>query len=253
LPYKEFETRTSYKYLKEVINNLKEPICILGGWAVFFHVNKKFQETQGRSYLGSRDIDLGFNLSSKKSALPETIKILTEKLKFKPLSFRMVKEIHTETEEEVEDGRIIPAHFIFPMYIDLIVDAIPEDFKKKFGFNPIDEPLLKVVFEKNEYFIIKEFGKNLLVPKPELLLAMKVNSLPDRDKEHKKIKDICDIFALAWYSDVALEDINISKHIAKNNIQKCIASLTENDFEKASLQIGHDKQELKRIFDSLLK
>jgi hypothetical protein len=49
--YKEFETKTSFKYLKEVINSLKEPICILGGWAVFFHVNKKFQEAQGRPYL----------------------------------------------------------------------------------------------------------------------------------------------------------------------------------------------------------
>jgi len=44
--YREFETRTSYKYLKEIINNLKEPICILGGWAVFFHVNKRFKEAQ---------------------------------------------------------------------------------------------------------------------------------------------------------------------------------------------------------------
>ena len=46
LMYREFETRTSYKYLKEIINNLKEPICILGGWAVFFHVNKRFKEAQ---------------------------------------------------------------------------------------------------------------------------------------------------------------------------------------------------------------
>ena len=33
--YKEVETRVSYKYLKEVITALKEPICILEGWAVF--------------------------------------------------------------------------------------------------------------------------------------------------------------------------------------------------------------------------
>jgi hypothetical protein len=80
--YKEFETRTSYKYLKEVINNLKEPICILGGWAVFFHVNNKFEKEQGRPYLGSRDIDLGFNIELNQSTLANTIKILTEKLKF---------------------------------------------------------------------------------------------------------------------------------------------------------------------------
>ena len=79
--YAEFETRTSHKYLKEVINSLKEPICILGGWAVFFHVNKKFEEAQGRFYLGSRDIDLGFNMSNnQKSSLAKTSKILKENL-----------------------------------------------------------------------------------------------------------------------------------------------------------------------------
>ncbi len=46
--YKEFETRTSYNYLKEVIKNLNEPICILGGWAVFFHVNEKFEKAQDK-------------------------------------------------------------------------------------------------------------------------------------------------------------------------------------------------------------
>jgi len=104
--YKEFETKTSYKYLKEVIHNLKEPICIIGGWAVFFHVNSKFEKAQGRPYLGSRDIDLGFHMNNdmKDSTLAQTITILKDKLNFKPLSFRFMKEIHTETEQEIKEG-----------------------------------------------------------------------------------------------------------------------------------------------------
>lgn len=244
--YKEFETRTSYNYLKEVIKNLKEPICILGGWAVFFHANKNFEKAQGRPYLGSRDIDLGFN-TSKQSALAETISILKEKLNFRPLSFRLVKDIHTETEEEVKEGQIVPAHFLFPMYVDLIVDSIPKDFKKIFGFNPIDEPLLKFVFEKKEFIIIKEFEKKLLLPKPELLLAMKINSLPDRDKEHKKIKDICDVFALAWYTGINVKELNLTMYIPEKNLNNLMKSVTDDDFEKAAAQIGHDKEELKRV------
>ncbi|HIH42228.1 TPA: hypothetical protein HA246_01150 [Candidatus Woesearchaeota archaeon] len=132
--YQEFETRTSYKYLKEVINSLEEPICMLGGWAVFFHVNEKFKKAQGKPYIGSRDIDLGFNMGAnlKQSALAQTIKILTEKLKFKPLSFRLMKEIHTETQEEIKEGEIVPSYFIFPMYVDLIVDVIPDNFREVF-------------------------------------------------------------------------------------------------------------------------
>ena len=229
--YLEFETNISYRYLKEVIANLKEPVCILGGWAVFFQVNKNFQKAQGRSYLGSRDIDLGFHIRQestkeelKASALAQSIKVLTENLKFKPQGFRLLKEIHTETREEIM-AKNIPAHFIFPMYVDLIVDNIPEEFKTTMGFDPIDEPLLSYAFgnsDNSENF--EEFNKKLLLPKPELLLAMKINSLPDRDKAHKRIKDICDSFALLWYSNIELSEIRekLQKFITSHNIKHCL-------------------------------
>ena len=78
--YDDFETKTSYKYLKEVIENINEPICLLGGWAIYFHVNDAFQKRQGRPYLGSRDIDLGFNMQT---TLGKTLDILIKKLKFR--------------------------------------------------------------------------------------------------------------------------------------------------------------------------
>lgn len=249
--YKEFETRTSYRYLKEVIKNLAEPICILGGWAVFFYVNKKFEKMQGRPYLGSRDIDLGFSMRNN-IVLTQTIKTLTEKLGFKPVSFRLLKEIHTETEEEIKKGETAPAHFTFPLYVDLIVDSIPKDFRKIFGFSPIDEPLLKLVFERKEYVILNEFDKKLILPKPEVLLAMKINSLPDRDKQHKKVKDICDIFALAWYTDINLNEVHLAKFISENILEKCRNSLTEEDYHAAGIQISHNAEEIKRVFDILL-
>ncbi len=252
--YKEFETRTSYNYLKRVIEALDEPVCILGGWAVFFQVNKRFEKAQGRPYLGSRDIDLGFHVGKnlKKSALSHTIKVLTEKLNFKPLSFRLVKEIHTETEEEIKESKTVPAHFIFPMYVDLIVDSIPANFRKTFGFTPIDEPLLKFAFEKKDSVEMSEFDKKLLLPSAELLLAMKVCSLPGRDKEHKRIKDMCDIFALAWYAGLNPRNIKLTKYVSKIKFTKCKQAVTDTDFSRAATQLGHEKEEIKRIFNILL-
>ncbi len=252
--YKEFETRTSYKYLKEVINNLEEPICILGGWAVFFHVNNRFEKAQGRPYLGSRDIDLGFQMKAnlKQTTLAQTIKILKERLNFKPLSFRLMKEIHTETEEELKKGETVPAHFIFPMYVDLIVDSIPDNFKNAFGFSPIDEPLLKQVFENKEFIIVAEFKRKLLLPTPKVLLGMKINSLPNRDKDHKRIKDICDIFALLWYTDIGLEKVNLGDYASKKAIRKVVQTINNQDYEKAAAQIGHSADEIKRVISLLL-
>lgn len=259
--YLEFETRTSYKYLKQVISILEEPICVLGGWAVFLHVNKNFQKAQGRPYLGSRDIDLGFHLDKnatieqmKNSALSKSLDILQNKLKFKSVSFRLLKEVHTETEEEIEEGKIIAAHFIFPMYVDVLVDNIPTRFKDVFRFQPADEPLLRFAFEDREYREeLKEYGKRLWLPRPELLLATKLNALKMRNKEHKKIKDLCDIFALLWYSEEKPQDLKkkITRFLPPKSILKTISIIDEADYQKASVQLNHTPQEIKRIIDLL--
>lgn len=82
--YEDKETEISYKYLREVIEHLGEPICLLGGWAVYFTVNNLFKDEKGHSYLGSRDIDLGFN---NIQTIKKVMTKLTE-LDFKKISFR---------------------------------------------------------------------------------------------------------------------------------------------------------------------
>ena len=42
--YTKFETEISYKYLQQIINFLDEPICLLGGWAVYITVNDNFKK-----------------------------------------------------------------------------------------------------------------------------------------------------------------------------------------------------------------
>ncbi len=259
--YLEFETKTSYKYLKQVISALEEPICILGGWAVFLHVNQNFQKAQGRPYLGSRDIDLGFHLDKKAtveqmkdSALAKSLDILQNKLKFKSVSFRLLKEIHTETEEELGEGKIIPAHFIFPMYVDVLVDNIPAKFKEVFHFQPADESLLRFAFADGKYREeLKEYGKQLWLPKPELLLATKLNALKMRDKEHKKVKDICDIFSLVWYSKEKPQELQkkVTQFLPSKNIPRIISTIDEADYQKASVQLNHTPPEIKRVIETL--
>ena len=259
--YQEFETKTSYKYLKQVLSALEEPICILGGWVVFLHVNKNFQKSQGRPYLGSRDIDLGFHLDKsatreqmKNSAIAKSLNVLQNKLKFKSISFRLLKEIHTETEEEISEGKIIPSHFIFPLYVDVLVDNIPAKFKEVFHFQPADEPLLNFVFENAEHREeLKEFNRKLWLPKPELLLATKLSALTNRTKEHKKIKDLCDMFALLWYSKEKTSELSnkVTQFIPKQKVNKIIKTITQEEYQKASTQVNHTPEEIKRVLETL--
>lgn len=264
--YPNYETEISFKYLKEVVNILDEPICILGGWAVYFTVNEKIKEDRGMGYLGSKDIDLGFNIDKtitdktlKKTPIAKTIKLL-EQNGFKPLSFRYYKDIGIETGEELtrEQSAITPIHDIFQIYIDLIVDEIHPKFKKTFGLDPIDEPLLKHIFEEKRNRIeLKEFEKMLWLPTPEILLATKIKSLPNRTKDNKKIKDLCDVYSLGWYSGKklgplkeAINHFNTKKE--RNDVLKCIKT-EEYLLDSCQQTMGIEKEIIKNLVIELLK
>lgn len=60
--YDERATTVSLDTLKAVVEMLDFPICLCGGWAVYFKINSFFKGKKGRDYLGSQDIDIGFYL-----------------------------------------------------------------------------------------------------------------------------------------------------------------------------------------------
>jgi hypothetical protein len=77
--YEEFETDTSFRYLKEIVKIFEKTVCIIGGWAVYFTVNEHFKKEHGRNYLGSRDIDLVFTLIRISIKRNSKIQILVER------------------------------------------------------------------------------------------------------------------------------------------------------------------------------
>lgn len=140
------------------------------------------------------------------------------------------------------------------MYVDVLVDNIPKKFKEVFHFQPADEPLLRFAFEDETHREeLKEFNKKLWLPKPELLLATKLNALQYRDKEHKKIKDICDIFALLWYSKENPDSFKkkTSQFLPLQTIENNLKIITETDYQKASIQLNHTPSEVKRVIGLL--
>jgi len=261
--YSDFETETSYVYLQKIVDILNEPICILGGWAVYFTVNVAFRKDQGRNYLGSRDIDLGFYLNKnltkhqlKSSTIGNTLSLL-EKKNFKPLGFRYYKDINIETGKELTDDQSVktPTHDIFQIYVDPIVNEVHPLFREVFGFDPIDEPLLSYVFQDKNYRIeLTEFNKHLWLPTPEILLATKLKSVYNRTKDEKLIKDICDIYVLSWYSPRKF-------HQLKHDIQKLVEGLdeisakvqSEELFKKAEIALGIEAEAIKNLFERLLE
>lgn len=262
--YAKYETDTSFDYLEKIIEILDEPICILGGWAVYLTVNKKFNEDLGLNYLGSRDVDLGFHIDPSlnekelsQSTMKHALNILEEN-GFKPQGFRYYKEIEYGTDKELskEEAKKIPPHDIFTIFVDPIVDFVHPLFKKIFNFDPVDETFLTHVFNsKTKRKELTEFDKLLWLPTPDVLLATKIKSAVNRQKDEKYIKDICDIYALSWYSDIKYHKINTEVHtILEESYFKKLQKRIDQDksvFYKANIATGIDSEIIKNNLENL--
>jgi hypothetical protein len=152
--YQKYETDISQENLSKVCSKVPEPLCLLGGWAVYLTVNESFKEAHMRHYHGSKDIDIGFHIQtsdltelSEESTFTKAIKSL-EANGFVLISQRFVKFYHTETRTELteQESKHLAQPFIFYLFVDPIVDRIPANVKELLGFVPIDEPLLSAVF-----------------------------------------------------------------------------------------------------------
>ncbi len=255
--YDDFETKTSYKYLQTVVQALQEPVCLLGGWAVYFLVNTRFREEQGKDYLGSRDIDLGFHIGEnwdeqqlKTSAFAQALTVLEHELGFKSVMFRLVKEIHTETGKELQPDNYVFPHQRFAMSVDPIVDFVPQNFYTLFRLHPIQVPLLKFAFESPFCKLEQEgLGKKLLLPRPELILAMKIWSMPERDKRDKKIKDLCDMFSLLWYTGDTPANLKNKARLflPENKMSESLSAITPEDLHNASIPLNHSAEEIEKV------
>lgn len=246
LPYPKNETDQSFKYLKEVLDILDEPVCMIGGWAIYFTVNENYRAVAKEDYLFSRDIDLGFHFENDSEIEGSTFMKAVKKLEkdgFEYVGGRMVKQLDWDTGKELSqvEAKKKPQFDVIPMYVDLMVDCIPKKFPE--NYLVFDEPLLSLVFEDNNNRAeIKEFGHKVWLPKPWLLLSTKIKALPNRQKDHKREKDICDIASLLLFrADMGQSDdtIKVVRVLKKAEVLHALKSITEDEIKttEATLKV----------------
>ena len=178
-----------------------------------------------------------------------------ENMGFKSVSFRLVKDFDIDTGKELtpEESAKLPMYQIFQLYIDPIVDYIHPEIINLLGFVPIDEPFLSLVFQEKMHKTQQLFGKSVLIPEPHVMLAMKINSAPRRDKENKLIKDIADIYALLWYSDIKLSKLKeqLFAITPREKVRKTVQNFSNEDTSKVAAILGVDSQEISRVLKAI--
>ena len=131
---------------------------------------------------------------------------------------------------------------LFYLYVDLVVDNIHPDIRKICNMDFIDEPILGKAWEQYLFVEIDFFSNKVLLPIPQILLAMKLNSLPNRTKDDKKIKDACDIYSLIWHSSIRYtEMVRFIKKEYPDLIKNANDIFKDNIPDRASIHLGIDK------------
>lgn len=259
--YERTDLEIAEQQLEEVFKQIKGEVCLLGGWATYHIVNKNFEKDNGRTYIGSRDIDLGFHIDKdwseeqlKQSDFCKTLRGI-EGIGFRCISFRLVKDFERETGRELtpEESKTYPQINMINLYVDPIVDYIHPKIKPSLGYTLIDEPLFSLVFTDKHCTVTNLFNVQVFLPKPYVLLAMKLNSVINRDKEHKRIKDIADIYALLWYSDIKRTQLKtqLFSIYPKENARKRVGEFTPKEIDKVSGEIGISSGEIKKVLTEL--
>lgn len=261
--YEEYEAKTSYEILPKVLSIVPEPACLIGGWAVYHTVNADYKAKTGASYQGSKDIDLGFHMEENATAesLRETPFAKTsralEEMGFRGMGGRLFKEYHRETCLPLSEAKAkrTPSYNLFQLYVDLLVDSAPEAIKSVVGFTPFDEKILSHVFKGRMFKMIDEFPVNVILPAPHVLLAMKMVSLPDRTKDHKKHKDVMDVYALIWHSGVPMQKLraDLSEVITHAEMSHALSEIGSSDYEQAANPLGIDPKKLKSVITNFVR
>lgn len=260
-------TELSEQELQTVFEAASPPVCLLGGWAVHLHVNPGFQREHGREYIGSRDIDIGVHIDpdwkpNRFSEKPVSKSIEEiQGLGYTKSRFGFVQNFLRDTQERIteEEAKNYGMHEVFQVYIDVIPDTTElEVFHEKSGFKPPAEPLLRPVFSEgigeslNKYVSWTTTVEVFIVPS-KLLAAMKIRSLPDRDKSHKRVKDVADLHSLLWY----VKDYNKMKtqaleYVSGQDLEQLENSVDDTVFQNASQLLQIDQQLIKESIQRLL-
>lgn len=234
--YDPAETEISFEYMKKLIDESGDmKLGLIGGWAVFYHVNKNYQKAFGSDYLKSRDIDL-FIASKDETQFSKLI----ERQGFikSGYYFRYKLAYDRENKKQVTEnqaGKI-------PMFnlIEIFLDVFSDKKTVKIGSWAFD-------FLKNAEIIEIQ---NIPVIDINTLLHMKSVSFFEREKLDKELKDACDIYALLVYSGKKIKSTILLKEAVKKIIARDdLCDFIADNVLKDSLKSGLVKAILREHAD----
>ena len=139
---------------------------------------------------------------------------------YRPEGFRYRKDVayaKLGIEDDTEkDGT-------FALYVDVLVNSYPPSLNDLYPNCFFEVPQIEYVYNNTKNQVkISSISDNLFIPTREIIIAMKIHSLPTRGNiRHKMVKDLCDLYGLLWYSPRSLNETTkeLAKFLERNSLE----------------------------------
>ena len=171
---------------------------------------------------------------------------------FKPEGFRYRKDIayaEIGTKEDMEKNKA------FVLYVDILVNSYPPSLNDIHPNCFFEIPLIEQVYNDAKYQVkISSISDNFFIPTREIITAMKIQSLPARgDAHHKKVKDLCDIYGLLWFSKKSVYEIidDVLNIIDVNSIKRLRDCINKGLISECEGYLGESKGSLNTVLNDL--
>jgi len=239
------------------MKSINTRICLIGGWAVYHTVNDYFSKKKKRPYIGSRDIDFGIYLKpmmGKSELISTTLFKLINMLEsegFQSEGIRYRKDI-TYKSKDPNDGKIKEESF--PLYIDIIVNSYPPSYSDIIHQYFFEEPLVEIIYDNRQNQIdIPEISNLIFMPIPEILLACKIKAIPSRDTHHKRVKDMCDLYSLLFYTAKSFDKTvnELKKYIQPDTVIQLKNTINKKMMEESERKIGDPSGSINTVIGNL--
>ncbi|MEW6221861.1 MAG: hypothetical protein AB1476_00860 [Candidatus Hadarchaeota archaeon] len=200
--YDPLETEASKKILLELIDELQpsESFGLVGGWAVHSLVGEEFLKATGREFPMSRDIDVFIDCEG---SFPREFARAIGKVGFTPREYKfrytLILDRNSMDKLSEREARGRQAFELIYVYLDVLGNKE----SSKLGVWP-NEIVGRIIGEKATK-VITIGGRQVPVPRGDLLLLLKTEAFLQRETREKKMKDACDIYGLLFYSSTRIK------------------------------------------------
>ncbi len=142
----------------------------------------------------------------------------------------------------------------FPLYVDLIVNSYPSSYTDIVPQYFFEEPLIELIYDTSKYQVnIPSISKNIFMPTPEILSAIKIRCILSRKIHHKRVKDLCDLYSLLFYTKNTFEkNVNeLKKFITSEKVLKLKTVLDKKAIKESETILGEPAGSIDTVLKNL--